>query len=165
VSGWQPELWCWRERRAVELRRPELLSLDDFQPHRLSQSHFPREQVNPSGDGKAGREPATCAAGSFPKATHREDPPTSREAEARVTELGTRAAHAAAVLAEVVARPGLSARELAERVTLGPGVFSADPHERLYQVRRRLSDLRGLDRVRRYRVRGRREVVWFAVRP
>ena len=92
----------------------------------------------------------------FPPASHRNDPATSHEAEAAVTKSGQRATHALLVLRELKANPaGLTAPEIAAMLRL-----------EIYQVRRRLTDLKdaGLvertDRVRVWGKTGRGQCVW-----
>jgi hypothetical protein len=92
--------------------------------------------------------------------THTGDPPTSHRAEAAGKQRAK--AHARIVLAVVRHEPGLSGSEIASRLD-GHRQFSQDRHTRLYQVRRRLSDLRVAELVRRQSVTGRRETLWFAV--
>jgi hypothetical protein len=82
-------------------------------------------------------------------------PASSREAAEEVTRDGTRARHAAIVLAAVNVHPGLTAPELLEYVALNE-----------YQVRRRLSDLFNEGKLRhgeqrRCRVKGRKMLTWY----
>lgn len=89
-------------------------------------------------------------------ASHAGDPETSREAERLVTKLGTRARHAAQVLALVKEYPGSTAGELWGRSGLGE-----------YQIRRRLTDLLHAGLVRRGEARacvrkGTKMVTWYA---
>jgi hypothetical protein len=72
-----------------------------------------------------------------PPASHNTDPLTSFEAADSRKE--QRQAHRLTVLRVVRDQAGLTASEIAARIS-GPG-WSSDPHEKLYQVRRRLSDL------------------------
>ena len=72
----------------------------------------------------------------LPPVVHADDPAPAHEAAVETT---TRAAQRALVLEAVRSHPGLTSTALMELVD-GPQ-WSDDPHERLYQVRRRLSDL------------------------
>ena len=102
--------------------------------------------------------------GSFmpPTTVHRNDPVTSHEA-AEVAKK-QRQAQRLVVFAVVRDHPGLSGREIAELIE-GFG-WALDPHEKLYQVRRRLSDLsHGIPRLieivgKSDGAYGRRESLW-----
>ena len=69
--------------------------------------------------------------------SHRSDPPTSSRAAKRAAPRAR--THAAMILAALRARGRATATDLAGVLESG---FAADPHARLYQVRRRLSELR-----------------------
>ena len=73
---------------------------------------------------------------SWPAATGRADPATSREAEIRITRSGTRQTHAERVLAVVTAAPGLTAPAIADRAGLSH-----------VAAQRRLSDLAQMGRL------------------
>ena len=75
----------------------------------------------------------------LPPRSHTHDPSTSHEAEAATTVM--RGRHARVVLQLVADYPLATSTELADYAQ-HVGFFSIDPHRRLYQVRRRLSDLR-----------------------
>lgn len=90
----------------------------------------------------------------LPPRSHRQDPNTSRRAEAEAP----RGRQARAVLDLLRHYPGRSSSELAE---LARGdVYAAEPHRRLYQIRRRLSDLR-LAHLATRRDEGGRETKWW----
>lgn len=89
--------------------------------------------------------------------SHRDDPDTSRRAAKRAEPRAQ--SHMGKVLADVREFPGLTATRLAELMAVDEA-FSRDPHARLYQVRRRLSDLRRNGWVRRVD-QGDDEVRWF----
>lgn len=97
--------------------------------------------------------------GELPPRSHTHDPETSREAEARSAPRA--ATHREWVLGAVRAHPGLTGSEYAD-MAAGDPLFSGDPHRRLYEVRRRLSDLAHMrpPRIESYRVRGKREACW-----
>lgn len=82
-----------------------------------------------------------------PPRSHTHDPPTSKRAE---LEAAPRAlSHRAAVLAILLTRPRIRSTEIAELAGQWfPEVFSTDATRRLYQVRRRLSDLHVTHAVR-----------------
>ena len=73
----------------------------------------------------------------FPIATHRNDPSTSRAAERRFAATGTRATHCQRVLSVVKRYPCMTAIELLPWLGLTE-----------YQVRRRLTDLKNMHRIR-----------------
>lgn len=72
----------------------------------------------------------------LPASSHFFDPPTSREAEAAVTDSGQRVTHAERVLDAVRTRPGLCAAHYGELTGLGR-----------VEAARRLSDLKALGHV------------------
>ena len=74
---------------------------------------------------------------TFPPATHRNDPSTSRAAERRFAATGTRATHCQRVLSVVKRYPRMTAIELLPWLGLTE-----------YQVRRRLTDLKNMHRIR-----------------
>ena len=86
------------------------------------------------------------------------DPETSHAAERRMRASGAMDHHTKAVYNLVAANPLKTSTELCT-LAEGRAPFSLDPHERLYQIRRRLSDLLHImDRVER-RPQG-RESIW-----
>jgi len=92
---------------------------------------------------------------SFPPATHRNDPETSRDAERAHTESGAREIHMNIVHGIVRTRPGLTARELEKFAPFD-----------LQEVRRRLTDLKAIGKVRmgearRIEGRSRAERTWW----
>ncbi len=93
--------------------------------------------------------------------SHTHDPPTSREAEEKITESGTREQHAARVLELVKQFPGLTAIELQHQQH---GLNWLDE----YQIRRRLTDLKAEGLVmqgeaRACQIRGTKMVTWTVV--
>lgn len=98
----------------------------------------------------------------FRPATHNTDPATSHRAEEQETRSGRRKAHALKVLSLVQLHPGWTATAIAQTLAGDPD-FSTESHKRLYQVRRRLSDLKNLGVVRQQRIKIVREVLWFIV--
>ena len=74
---------------------------------------------------------------TFPIATHRNDPSTSRAAEHRITATGQRRTHCDRVLSVVRRYPCMTAIELLPWLGLTE-----------YQVRRRLTDLKNMHRIR-----------------
>ena len=100
-----------------------------------------------------------------PPASHTADPPTSQEAEDRITASGRRAAHKRVVLELVRLYPGCTAIELWARAPAEVVSMLKEPQE----VRRRLVDLRyaGLVRQDGFKVcniRGTRMVTWVEAR-
>ena len=95
-------------------------------------------------------------------ATHSRDPASSHRAEERITRGGRRRRHAIKVLGRVQLHPGWTATAIGQDLAGDPD-FSTESHERIYQVRRRLSDLKNLGAIRQQRVKGCREVLWFTV--
>lgn len=84
---------------------------------------------------------------ALPPRSHRTDPPASKaaEVEARHTFLS---GHLRVVMDAVRWSPGRTSSELADgEVVTKSGRFAAPAHQRLYQVRRRLSDLMAMDLV------------------
>ena len=101
----------------------------------------------------------------LPPRTHAGDPASSHEAEAsqRMPARDQRAR----ILAVVIELPGLTASQVADQLA-GNVNFSDEPHTRLYQVRRRLSDLKLLGLVKRGELKAlpgrlRREATWLAM--
>ncbi len=93
--------------------------------------------------------------------SHTHDPPTSREAEEKITESGTRERHSAIVLELVRRFPGRTAIELQHQQS---GLNWLDE----YQIRRRLVDLKAANLVkqgeaRACRIRGTKMVTWTVV--
>jgi predicted ArsR family transcriptional regulator len=93
----------------------------------------------------------------WPPASHRNDPETSHEAEAVITQTGKRQTHATKVLGIVTAHPGLTTGAIGEISGLGQ-----------METRKRLSDLknRGLARQGQPRIwhgSGRQNVTWWPV--
>lgn len=80
-----------------------------------------------------------------PPRSHTRDPDTSKAAERRSR--ARAATHAEAVLELLRSHPGAMATLLSDYLAADER-FARDPHERLYQVRRRLSDLRVGGRAR-----------------
>ena len=74
---------------------------------------------------------------TFPPATHRTDPSTSHAAEHRITATGQRRTHCDRVLSVVRRYPRMTAIELLPWLGLTE-----------YQVRRRLTDLKNMHRIR-----------------
>ena len=92
--------------------------------------------------------------------THTGDPATSHRAEDELRKSGQMGAHARIVLDLVRAYPGRTSTELA---AVAPPSLAEDAHRRLYQIRRRLSDLRTMGLIERSpSERTRRESVWAA---
>ena len=99
-----------------------------------------------------------------PPRTHARDPGSSHRAEARIRKSGHLNRQQRIVYTSVVLRPGSTASQISARVLLiCGGIFATNNHERLCQVRRRLSDLATdkLDRVRRQYTPGESESRWF----
>lgn len=100
-----------------------------------------------------------------PHRTHAGDPASSHLAEARLRKSGQLSGQQRAVLAAVVMCPGSSSSRISNLLVALPGaeLFDAREHQRLCQVRRRLSDLctTKLDRVRRHHTPGENESRWF----
>ena len=93
----------------------------------------------------------------WPPVSRRENPETSQEAEAVITQTGKRQTHAAKVLGIVTAHPGLTTGAIGEISGLGQ-----------METRKRLSDLknRGLARQGQPRIwhgSGRQNVTWWPV--
>ena len=86
----------------------------------------------------------------LPPASHRNDPQTSKRAEAKANRT-TRTSHATVVLEAVKANPGITAPELMVVTRLGE-----------YQVRRRLSDLKDLGKINREHERDGNSCWWPA---
>ena len=84
--------------------------------------------------------------------SHTDDPDTSHEAEAQMRKSGRLGKQMRAVFQLVQDNPMRTSTQLA-RIS---GMT-------LYQVRRRLSDLRGLERVGRIRIANERECAWVEV--
>ena len=99
-----------------------------------------------------------------PPRSHTDDPPTSHTAEANARKRFMRG-HAADVLELVRARPAMTASGICEMIQAPRwrANFSADHHRRLYQVRRRLSDLRLAGLIERRTEQGDTEARWFPV--
>ncbi len=76
---------------------------------------------------------------------HRTDPLSSFQAAEKKDRSGTRVKHAEIVLGLVKLRPGRTAAELAA----GTGAICVDDTRRLMEVRRRLSDLKEDEYIRR----------------
>jgi hypothetical protein len=89
--------------------------------------------------------------------THTGDPVTSHRAEAQSK--GRAMRHASLVYDVVKACPGLTSSQIAAHLR-EDSRFSEDAHTRLYQVRRRLSDLRIHGVIDRETKGGSRETVW-----
>lgn len=81
----------------------------------------------------------------LPPRSHTRDPQTSRDAERKSRPRA--ATHAEVIAGYLRAYPGSTASSLCARLEVDRS-FARDPHERLYQVRRRLSDLRVCGRAR-----------------
>ena len=93
----------------------------------------------------------------WPPVSRRENPETSQEAEAVITQTGKRQTHATKVLGIVTAHPGLTTGAIGEISGLGQ-----------METRKRLSDLknRGLARQGQPRIwhgSGRQNVTWWPV--
>ncbi len=101
----------------------------------------------------------------LPPRTHDGDPPSSHLAEARLRTSGRLNQQQQIVLELVVVCPGSTGTQVAERIAGSPyaPLFAAGQHERLCQVRKRLSDLYTMTppRIRRESIKGKREVEWF----
>ena len=100
-----------------------------------------------------------------PHRTHAHDPASSHHAEARIRSSGQLNRQQRAVFATVVACPGSTASRISGLIEAGSfaSLFASGDHERLCQVRKRLSDLATdtIDRVRRYYTPGEDESRWF----
>jgi len=96
----------------------------------------------------------------LPPRTHAGDPVTSHKAEERAR-MGGLSEQMQVVLAAVGAHPGLTATEISEREWKNYWCWKQNPYERLCQIRRRLSDLKALNRVTHRRNEGEREVRWY----
>jgi len=93
----------------------------------------------------------------WPPVSRRENPETSHEAEAVITQTGKRQTHAAKVLEIIIDHPGLVTGVIGEMSGLGQ-----------METRKRLSDLknRGLARQGQPRIwegSGRKQVTWWPV--
>lgn len=105
--------------------------------------------------------PARCAtSGEWPPRSHSDDPDTSHRAESIVRNSGKMRDHAGAVYATVKASGPVRGSDVAGLLK-GHPLFASDPHERLYQVRRRLSDLHTVHHlIRPVKTHGVREALW-----
>jgi hypothetical protein len=100
-----------------------------------------------------------------PPRTHAGDPASSHRAEERMRKSGRLSLQQRIVLNCVRNTPGKTASQLSILLDHHPGsplYFDFGGHERLCQVRRRLSDLRAMGKVRRHHTAGQRESRWFA---
>ena len=100
-----------------------------------------------------------------PPRTHTGDPASSHLAEARLRNSGRLNQQQQVVYEWVIVQPGSTASEISAHIAASPGaeIFAAGEHERLCQVRKRLSDLRAMEpkRVRRRYTPGENESRWF----
>jgi len=99
---------------------------------------------------------------TLPPRSKNTDPISSHQAEAAVMASGSLSRHMAAVLELVRRHPRRTSTELCE-LAAGHPAFSTKAHERLYQIRRRLSDLRIRDKIERIKLSG--ECAWEVKEP
>ena len=99
-----------------------------------------------------------------PPRTHAGDPASSHHAEARLRKSGAMSLQQRVVLQWVEVDPGLMATQLANCVNWlwGKHRFSENDYKRVCQVRKRLSDLKGMGRVRSRFTPGESESRWFS---
>lgn len=99
----------------------------------------------------------------WPPRSHTLDPATSKRAEKIVRNSGKMRDHLGAVYAIVSISHPITGSAIADRLCHNP-LFSSDRHERLYQVRRRLSDLHKVYRLIEPQSSEGREIWWRLVK-
>ena len=104
--------------------------------------------------------------GITPPRTRSNCPASSHHAEARLRSSGRLNQQQRVVYEWVIVRAGSTASEISEHIAASPGagIFATGEHERLCQIRKRLSDLRTMEWVRRRYTTGENESRWFRAR-